>query len=230
MHRGYIKLWRKIEEWTWFHDVRMVGFFIHLLIRANHKDTTYQGFSVPRGSLVCGRNSLSKATKLSAQSIRSCIKRLKSTNEITIQSTNKFSIICIVNYEEYQEKSTIKSTSKVTNNQPATNQQLTTSKECKNEKNEKKVVAALPNVDFLTSLKSNPAYKELDLDKELGKCQAWCIANKKICSQRRFVNWINRAEKPIQNAFIPREKKPSSTCSACNSTGKLPDGKKCWCY
>jgi hypothetical protein len=25
-------------------------------------------------------------------------------------------------------------------------------------------------------------------------------------------------------------RKPSSTCTACNATGKLPDGRKCWCY
>jgi hypothetical protein len=27
-----------------------------------------------------------------------------------------------------------------------------------------------------------------------------------------------------------RPRTPSKTCTACNSTGKLPDGKKCWCF
>jgi hypothetical protein len=28
--------------------------------------------------------------------------------------------------------------------------------------------------------------------------QAWCSANRKQPSRRRFVNWLNRAEKPMQ--------------------------------
>ena len=60
---------------------------------------------------------------------------LKSTNEITIKSTNRFSIVTIVNWEKYQinkKQSTNKLTNNLTNNQPTTNQQLTTEKEYKN--------------------------------------------------------------------------------------------------
>jgi hypothetical protein len=66
----------------------------------------------------------------------------------------------------------------------------------KNEKNEKKG-ASLPAQDFLGSLKGNEAYKGIDIDREFGKCRAWCDVNKKTLSQRRFVNWLNRVEKPI---------------------------------
>jgi hypothetical protein len=55
--------------------------------------------------------------------------KLKSTNEITSKSTNKYTIITVVKWEEYQllcEKSTNKSTSKLTNDQQTTNKQLTT--------------------------------------------------------------------------------------------------------
>ena len=49
--------------------------------------------------------------------------------------------------------------------------------------------------EFLTTLKQNTAYQDLDLDAELGKCQAWCLANTKSNqpTRKRFVNWINRA-------------------------------------
>jgi len=49
--------------------------------------------------------------------------------------------------------------------------------------------------DFLDMLKQNKAYQDLDLDAELGKCQAWCLANTKSDqpTRKRFVNWINRA-------------------------------------
>jgi hypothetical protein len=67
--------------------------------------------------------------------VRRAILSLKSTNEITIKTTNKFSIITIVKWEEYQsqdEKTTNKTTIKTTNKQPTNNQQTTTEQEHKN--------------------------------------------------------------------------------------------------
>jgi hypothetical protein len=109
---------------------------------------------------------------------------------------------------------------------------VTTSKECKNEKNEKKG----SDTQFLESLKANPAYKGIDIDRELGKCQAWCIANGKSPNKRRFVNWLNRADKPINvPAILKMVRKPSATCTACNGSGFIPETNgrpkiKCWCY
>jgi hypothetical protein len=54
------------------------------------------------------------------------------------------------------------------------------------------------DTQFIETLKANPAFKCLDVDRELGKCQAWCLANGKSPNRRRFVNWLNRAEKPLQ--------------------------------
>jgi len=121
-------------DWEWYSDSKMVHLFIHLLLKANFVDGRFHGRDVKRGQLITGRNALSKDTGISAQSIRTCLERLKSTNEITIQSTNDFSVITIVKYDIYQcfeNKSTSKSTSKLTNEQPATNQQVTTIEEGK---------------------------------------------------------------------------------------------------
>lgn len=134
---GYIKLFRKFNQWEWRKNPEMVSIFIYLLLSANHEKGKWQGIEIQKGQLITGRNSLSIQTGLSPQSVRTCIKRLKSTNEITIKSTNKFSIITIVNWEDYQVKSTSKSTNNLTNNQPAINQQSTTNKNVKNDKNNK---------------------------------------------------------------------------------------------
>jgi hypothetical protein len=66
-----------------------------------------------------------------------------------------------------------------------------------NKNKSKPIGATLPAQDLLMSLKSNVAYKGIDIERELGKCRAWCLANKKISSMRRFVNWLNRIEKPM---------------------------------
>jgi hypothetical protein len=54
--------------------------------------------------------------------------KLKSTNEITVEATNRFSVITVVNWDEYQfysEKQTNKKTKPLTVQQPSNNQQIT---------------------------------------------------------------------------------------------------------
>lgn len=82
----------------------MVHLFTHLVLKANHKDGKWKGIPVKRGQLITGRKKLSSQTGISERSIRTCLKKLESTSELTIKATNKFSIITICNYNEYQDK------------------------------------------------------------------------------------------------------------------------------
>lgn len=50
---------------------------------------------------------------------------------------------------------------------------------------------------WIAELESDLAYQGINIRAELGKMQRWCQANNKQPSRRRFINWINRAEKPI---------------------------------
>jgi len=131
MYRGFIKVFRKLREWEWYKNSEMVHLFTHLLLSANQEENNWQGVTVKRGQLITGLDSLKKDTGISTQTLRTCIARLKSTGEITSESTNKFRIITLLKYEEYQEKNiklTSKPTSKLTNNQQSTNNQLTANK------------------------------------------------------------------------------------------------------
>ena len=128
---GWIKLHYKFLKWEWSNDANMVALFLHLLLKANYQGRNWRGQDIKRGELITGLHSLSAETGISLQSLRTCLKRLKSTNEITIKSTNKYSVICIRNYDKYQHEPTSKLTSILTNNQQTTNKQLTTPKEYK---------------------------------------------------------------------------------------------------
>ena len=75
-------------------------------------------------------------------------------------------------------------------------------------------VAATSDEDWLTSLESNPAYSSINVRIELGKMEAWCSANGKQPSRRRFINWLNRAERPI----IANGQKASGTAKAKSDT------------
>jgi len=122
--------WRKlhtsIENWEWYDDPIVKSVFLHFVIKANKEDTTWHGVPIKRGELVTGRIMLAKILGISVQQARRAIQCLKSTNEITSKTTNKFTIISICNYQKYQPKTTSKTTSTSTNKQPTNNQQTTT--------------------------------------------------------------------------------------------------------
>lgn len=128
MHNGWIKIYRKFNQWEWKQNPYMVALFIHLLVNANHEPTEWKGIIIERGQLVVGRDTLSKETGITQQSLRTCLKRLKSTNELTIKSTNKYSIITLCNYYKYQtlkneinQQINQQTNQQLTNNQPTTN-------------------------------------------------------------------------------------------------------------
>lgn len=136
--KGFIVIDRSILDWEWYSDINVTRVFIHLLLRANYKETRYQGHVIPRGSLVVGRKELALQTGVSEQSIRTALKKLESTGEITIKSTNKFSVINVENWGKYQDlngEDNQQNNQQITNNQPTTNQQLTTSKPINQETN-----------------------------------------------------------------------------------------------
>ena len=63
----------------------------------------------------------------------------------------------------------------------------------------------MPDEEFLQVLKENPAYKGVDIDKELGKMDAWLLTPKGMGRKktRKFiVNWLNKTD-PIVNLKKP---------------------------
>ena len=138
--RTYIKLFRKILKWGWYGDTNTFRVFMHILLKAQYYPTEYHGVTINSGECVFGRKAWAKELGLSEQQIRTAISHLQSTNEITIASTNKFSVIHVVKWELWQINdglSTNESTNDSFQNQPTTNQQLTTSKESKKVINKK---------------------------------------------------------------------------------------------
>lgn len=101
---GYIKLHRKMTRWEWYQEPNTFRLFIHLLLTVNYEDKKWQGKVIKRGQRVCSYPVLAGELKLSVMQIRTAIKKLKLTGEITVEITNEYSIISIVNYEWYQDE------------------------------------------------------------------------------------------------------------------------------
>ena len=139
MCNGWIKLHRKILDWEWFTSPSTLQLFIYLLLRANKENKKWRGILIKRGQLVTSVATISEETKLSTQQVRTSLNRLKSTNEITSKTTNRFTLVTICKYESYQlyeevEQQTKQQALQQTNNKQITNKQ----QQLKNNKNIRK--------------------------------------------------------------------------------------------
>lgn len=126
---GWIKIHRQILDWEWYSDNNAFRVFMHLILKANHKDKRFKGIELKAGSVVTSRDILAIETGLSVRQIRTALDKLKTTNEVTIKTSSKGTIIQVVNYEKYQI-----ATSETTNERPANDQQTTSNKNIKKEK------------------------------------------------------------------------------------------------
>lgn len=146
---GWVKIYRRMLDWEWYGDPPVVTLFVHLLLAANYKPKSWRGRVIEKGQLVIGRVALSKVTGLSQQQIRTALEKLKSTSDITIEATNQFSIITLVNWDKYQDADEAP-TSEQPAKQPTNNQQSTTTKEINN-------INKSPNGDINTPTRAKKA-------------------------------------------------------------------------
>lgn len=142
---GWIKLHRKILEWEWYDDINVFRLFTHLLLTVNYEDKKWHGISIKRGQILIGVEELGKKSGLTRQQTRTAIDKLISTNEITKSTTSLYTILTINKFEEYQDNNQVDN-QRATNEQPSNNQVVTTTKEYKEVKEEKKLVYTPPNL------------------------------------------------------------------------------------
>ncbi len=106
MHRGFVKIYRKIEDSGLLQKGDVLALFVHILIRANYKHGRVlfgmQYEDLEPGQVVVGRKVLSATLRQSEDKIRRGLKILKNMNIITIVSTNRYSVITIENWDTYQ--------------------------------------------------------------------------------------------------------------------------------
>lgn len=179
---GWIKLHRKMVDWEWYDDNNTKILFLHLLLTANHKDKKWQGQIIKRGQKITSLQHLADETHLTVRQVRTSLNKLKSTNELTIKTTSKNTLITIEKYSDYQDrdeeddKQNDKQDDKqMTNKRQTNDKQMTTNKNEKNEKNEKNIKKEskkektfneiiddfTDNLDLRTELKNHLAVRKL---------------------------------------------------------------------
>jgi hypothetical protein len=137
MYRGYIKLWRKAFDTGMHRNHKLWALWTWILGNVTHKEIKYmagnQALTLKPGQIVTGRRRLAEELAMSERNIRTCLLQLEKLENLTIKTTNRYSLLTVVNWGFYQSHDE-KTTSKTTKNRPASDQQVTTKQECKNKR------------------------------------------------------------------------------------------------
>ena len=128
MQRGYVKLWRKTLDSGLLQNGPAWQLFGYLLLRATHKPyRTIVGGVVCElvpGEVVFGRSKAAVDLGLGEQQIRTALNLLKKMKIATSRSTNKFTVVSLVNWHNYQDEQAAanqQTNQPVTSTQPAVN-------------------------------------------------------------------------------------------------------------
>ena len=145
MHRGYIKLWRKIFDTGIQREPITLAVWVWLLGNVTHKPLNYivrgKLMRLEPGEIVIGRKRIADELSIGERCVRTALDHLESWGNVTIRATKRFSIIKVNNWGVYQQQensSDHQNVQEATNTRPRGDQEPTTKQECKEHKNVKK--------------------------------------------------------------------------------------------
>jgi hypothetical protein len=183
MNRGYIKLWRKMEDSGLMQRPEIFTFAAWCLFRASYKErkVLHGGQVIPLepGQFIFGRKAAAEALKTTERKIRTALSTLDNIGFLTIKPTNKYSIITIVNWATYQndDQPSDQQTDQVpTSNRPATDHKQEVKEVKKEKKKEKELppeALRLARVLSELILRNNPENRELQNSKREASEKRW---------------------------------------------------------
>ena len=142
---GWIKVYRKIRQSFVWTDANQLKLWLLILMKASHEGNRFlfngQQVDVSSGQLVTGAHALAfefndgvpRDNQVAWRKVWRWVKRFENEGMLTIKSNNKYSVITVVNYPQYQSND-----NPVTIQRQPTDNPVTTIKNAKNAKNAKK--------------------------------------------------------------------------------------------
>lgn len=142
---GWIKVYRKIRQSFVWTDANQLKLWLLILMKASHEGNRFlfngQQVDVSSGQLVTGAHALAfefnngvpHDNQVAWRKIWRWVKRFENEGMLTIKSNNKYSVITVVNYPQYQSND-----NPMTTQRQSTDNPVTTIKNAKNAKNAKK--------------------------------------------------------------------------------------------
>lgn len=164
MTDGWIKLHRSLLEWEWIDEPNTLLVWLVILLSVNHEKKNWHGIVVNPGEMVTSYAKLAEKCHMSVRSVRTAIKHLKVTHEVTCTATKHYTIISVVKWADYQywdgasdTQSDTPSDNQVTNKRQTSDKQVTTNKKEKNEKKEKNIYRNILKME-------HPSYIQQQID------------------------------------------------------------------
>lgn len=118
---GFITLHRKIKDSAIYSDSQAVHLWVHLLLKANHKDNEFvhngKLVNVKRGQMITGRDKLAAETGINSSKIQRLLKLFQDMQMIEQQTNSKNRLISITNYHLYQSGEQQMNSKRTTNEQ-----------------------------------------------------------------------------------------------------------------
>ena len=206
---GWISLHRSSTEHWVYADAAYWKMWTTMLIKANHKERNilFNGSLVrlKRGEFVFGRTKFSQETKTPVSKVRRLLELLKSDQMISQQKFNKYSIISILNYDQYQNINQ-QTDQQTASKPPANRQQTATDNNVNNVNNVNKGRFTPPKLkDVLEYTKSRPV--EIDAEKFLNfyESKGWMVGKNKMKDWKASVRTWEKSSTPSEPQEFERQ-------------------------
>lgn len=112
MDKGWIKNYRTLKGKGFYKKSSYVHLWIHLLLSVNHKKKEYMTngniIIIKEGQILTGRKQLSGETGIPEITIERILDLFEKEGQIEQQKTTKYRLITILNWKDYQERTTEK--------------------------------------------------------------------------------------------------------------------------
>lgn len=123
---GWIRLHRKLIESQVFTDAGVLKVWIWCLFRANWKPAYWRDEHLQPGDFVCGTHAAAEELQTTAAKFRLAMKKLQDWGLITRKTTNKYTVVSVINWRTYQHDARPE---QQTNDKQTTNKQQTNDKQ-----------------------------------------------------------------------------------------------------
>jgi hypothetical protein len=164
MENGYVRIYRTLTKKGYYTQSEYVHLWVHLIMKATYRDKEFLFNNkiehLTAGQFIAGRKILSKETGIQESKVERILKCFETEHQIEQQSFNKFRIISILNWNEYQVNEQ-QNEQQVNNQRTASEQPVNTNKKDNKYKKEKNTYTS----DFLSFWKTYP--------NKVGKDAAW---------------------------------------------------------
>lgn len=220
---GWIKLYRKLLENPLIKEPRLLQVMAYCLLKANHKKTKMlwngQEIILKPGQFITGRTQANNDLGLKSIMFDRKLKILQNRRFLNRETNNRFSIITITNWEEYQGRQE-EVNSQMNNKRTTDEQQMNTNKNDKNVKNEKETTTTEPDVAVVISqIFKGQVKTDKVKDQIKGKSPDEAIALAHYCQEQ------SNANNPVGLFFTMLKEGTKPPAPATKTRRKIPPPK-----